>query len=56
MNWIKQNKFLSGFIAVMVIGVGALGFLLFQAQSRYGEARTEYESKASELNRLEGGC
>lgn len=54
MNWIKQNKFLSGFIAVMVIGVGALGFLLFQAQSRYGEARTEYESKATELNRLEG--
>ena len=54
MNWIKQNKFLSGFIAVMVIGVGALGFLLFQAQSRYSEARTDYESKAAELNRLEG--
>ena len=54
MNWIKQNKFLSGFIAVMVIGVGALGFLLFQAQSRYGEARTDYESKVGELNRLEG--
>ena len=54
MNWIKQNKFLSGFIAVMVIGVGALGFLLFQAQSRYGEARTDYEAKVGELNRLEG--
>ena len=54
MNWIKQNKFLSGFIAVMVIGVGALGFLLFQAQSKYAEARTDYESKAQELNRLEG--
>ena len=37
MNWIKQNKFLSGFIAVMVIGVGALGYLLFTAKSRYDE-------------------
>ena len=54
MNWIKQNKFLSGFIAVMVIGVGALGYGLFQAQSKYAEVRTDYESKASELNRLEG--
>ena len=54
MNWIKQNKFLSGFIACMVVGVGALGFLLFQAQGQYAEARTEYETKVGELNRLEG--
>lgn len=53
MNWIKQNKFLSGFIAVMVIGVGALGFLLMQAQGNYATARSEYETKVSELNRLE---
>ena len=54
MNWIKQNKFLSGFIGIMVIGVGALGFLLFKAQASYGEARTDYETKVGELNRLEG--
>ena len=54
MNWIKQNKFLSGFIAVMVIGVGALGYLLFTAKSRYDEGRSEYESKVQELARLEG--
>ena len=54
MNWIKQNKFLSGFIAVMVIGVGALGYLLFTAKSRYDEQRSEYETKVQELARLEG--
>ena len=54
MNWIKQNKFLSGVIGVMLIGVGVLGFLLFKAQAHYGEVRTDYETKVSELNRLEG--
>ncbi len=53
MSWIKQNKFLSGFLAFMVIGVGALGYLLMQAQSHYSEVRTDYETKAQELNRLE---
>ena len=53
MNWIKQNKFLSGFIAVMAIGVGVLGYLLFTAKSHYDEGRSDYEAKAAELNRLE---
>src|SRR4029434_3242903 len=53
MNWIKQNTFLAGFIAVMVIGVGALGYLLFSASSHYEEVRTDYAAKAKELNRLE---
>ncbi len=54
MNWIKQNKFLSGFIACMIVGVGALGFLLLKAQGRYGEVRADYDMKVGELNRLEG--
>lgn len=53
MNWIKQNKFLSGFIAVMVIGVGALGYLLFTAKGVYDETRSDYETKVAELNKLE---
>ena len=53
MNWIKQNKFLSGFLAVMVIGVGVLGYLLFSAKSLYDEGRSDYETKVAELNRLE---
>ena len=54
MNWIKQNKFLGGFLAVMAVGVGALGYLLFSANSHYDEVRGDYEAKSAELNRLEG--
>lgn len=53
MNWIKQNKFLTSFIAVMVIGVGVLGYLLFSAKSHYDEVQSTYESKVHELSRLE---
>ena len=53
MNWIKQNKFLSGFIAVMVIGVGILGYLLFTAKGHYDEVQADYDTKVHELNRLE---
>lgn len=54
MSWIQQNKFLSGFIAFMLVCGGVLGFLLIREQGRYGEARVEYETKAAELKRLEG--
>jgi hypothetical protein len=53
MNWIKQNTFLSGFIAVMVIGIGVLGWLLYSASGHYDEVRADYETKVKELNRLE---
>ena len=53
MNWIKQNTFLAGFIAAMVIGVGVLGYLLFSARGKHEEVRADYEAKARELNRLE---
>ena len=52
MNWIKANKFLTAFYAVMLVGVGALGFLLFTARSHYTEVRTTYEEQSTELNRL----
>lgn len=52
MSWVKENKFLSGFFAVMLIGVGVLGFLLFTASSRYRDARAQYDEQATELNRL----
>jgi hypothetical protein len=52
MNWIKENKFLSGFFAVMLVGVGVLGYLLWTASSRYRDASAQYEDQATELNRL----
>jgi hypothetical protein len=52
MDWIKQNKFLTGLLLIIVIAGGGLGFLAFSAKGRYDEARGTYTAKASELNTL----
>ncbi|HSI10842.1 MAG TPA: Amuc_1100 family pilus-like protein [Chthoniobacter sp.] len=52
MNWVQENKFLTGFIAVMVVGVGALGFEVYSASSRYDEALENYTKASGEYNRL----
>ena len=52
MNWIKANKFLAGFFGVMLVGIAVLGFLLFSAKARHDEISEQYDSQASELNRL----
>lgn len=51
----KENKFLTGFLIVVLLGAGALGFLLFQAKGKYTEATTAYSDKVSELQSLQGG-
>jgi hypothetical protein len=45
MNWIKQNTFLAGLLAVLVIGVAASGLFFMKARGKYTEA-TEQLSKA----------
>lgn len=52
MSWVKENKFLTGFIAVMVVGVGALGYEVYSASSRYDEALEGYTKVSTEYNRL----
>lgn len=52
MNWVQENKFLTGFLAVMVIGVGVLGFKVLSASGKLEEAETNYEAKATAYNRL----
>lgn len=52
MNWAKENKFLTGFIAVMVVGVGALGYEVYSASSAYDEAVEGYTKASTEYNRL----
>ncbi len=54
MSWITQNKFLTGFGAVMLVGVGTLGYLTYDASDAYDKAKSEYESAVGELHRLEG--
>ena len=53
MNWIKENKFLTGFFATMLAGVGALGYFLFSAMGTFDEASTRYGTMAGELDRLQ---
>lgn len=52
MNWIKENKFLTGVLAVAIIGGGVLGYLLFAAMGKYDEASGAFEAQSGELNRL----
>jgi hypothetical protein len=53
MDWIKQNKFLSGFLFVTLLGAGLLGFLMFSAKGKYGEAYETYTNKIAELQGLQ---
>ena len=55
MSWITQNKFLAGFGAAMVVGVGALGYLTYSAMDRSSSTDTEYHNALDELKRLQGG-
>ena len=54
MSAFKQNPFLIGFSAVMVLGVGALGYLAYSASDDHSKARSEYDDEAGELKRLQG--
>ena len=53
MNWIKENKFLFGFLVVMALGVGVGGWFLLGASTRYEEATSDYQRRVGELNRLQ---
>lgn len=53
MNWIRENKFLAGFIAVMVIGAGVLGYLLYDAWGAYSDVSDQYNAQADSLHQLQ---
>jgi len=53
MNWIKENKFLSGFLAVTLVVAGVLAFLMSTAMGRASTAQSNYETAAAELTRLQ---
>lgn len=53
MNWIKENKFITGFFAVMLVGLSVLGYFLFSAMGGFDEATTRYNGLATELDRLQ---
>ncbi len=53
MNWIKQNSFLSGLIAVTVIGAIALTYFLMKQKGKLAEAKEEYATAVSQLTGLQ---
>ena len=42
MNWIKENRFLTGFIVVTLLGAGALAYLVMSAKATLDEADALY--------------
>ena len=53
MESIRNNKFTTVFAAIMVIGVGVLGYLLYSSYSHYDEVSQEYDKQVKELQRLQ---
>jgi hypothetical protein len=53
MNWIRENKFLTGFIAVLVIGAGVLGYLLYTAYDSYADVSDQYTQASTDLKQLQ---
>ena len=54
MNWVRNNRFLAGFLAVLLIVGGVLTFLLVTAQGHYAEVSDQYDAQVKELQRLQG--
>ncbi|MDB6171916.1 MAG: hypothetical protein JWL59_1227 [Chthoniobacteraceae bacterium] len=53
MSALKENKFLAGFLGVMVVATGGLGFLLYSASGRYSAAMSDFEDKSRQLYELQ---
>ena len=53
MNWVRNNRFLSTFLGVMIVFGGGLAFLLYTSLSRYQQVDTDYRTQVAELHRLQ---
>ena len=53
MNWVRNNRFLAVFLAVVLIGAGALGYLLYSSLGRYQQVDSDYKTQVDELKRLQ---
>ncbi len=54
MDWIRKNKFLSGFLAFVVVGAGVLIYLLVTQMGTYDQVSQDYEAAVKEIQRLDG--
>ena len=53
MSWVSENKFLTGLGAVMLVGVGTLGYLTYAAMDKYDTATGEFDAASGNLKRLQ---
>jgi len=53
MSWFSENKFLAGFGAVMVAGLGTLGYLTYSAMGKYETAVGNFDATAGQLKTLQ---
>ena len=49
MSWVSENKFLTGFGAVLAVGLGTLGYLTYSAMDKYDEASGAFATASSQL-------
>ncbi len=53
MSWVSENKFLTGFGAVMLVGVGTLGYFTYAAMDKYDNAMSGFETATAQLKKLQ---
>ncbi len=53
MDWVRNNRFMAGFLAFLVVGAGALGYLLYTSYGHYNDVAQEYDRQVKELQRLQ---
>ncbi|MEO6786129.1 MAG: Amuc_1100 family pilus-like protein [Chthoniobacteraceae bacterium] len=53
MSWVTENKFLTGFGAVMLAGLGTLGWFTWSAMGKYDDAAGAFDAASSQLKALQ---
>ncbi len=53
MDWIRKNRFLAGFLGLVVAAAGALGYLVFAQMGTYDQTSQDYDAAVRELDRLQ---
>ena len=53
MSWVSENKFVTGFGAAMLVGVGTFGYLIYAGMDKYDTAVGEFDAASSNLKKLQ---
>ncbi len=53
MSWVSENKFLTGFGAAMLVGVGTFGWLIYAGMDKYDTAAGEFDAASGNLKKLQ---